>query len=141
MSTSGVILLVDNDVRLNKENRRALEFRRFTVHTVGSYEEADNLLFDLRPDIIMMEAVLPDGDGFAFCEKIYGTTSASIIFLTVKSDTDDMVRGFKSGGNEYITKPVYRDLMVARVENIMRRRHREAEQYRETVPLLKQGDG
>jgi DNA-binding response OmpR family regulator len=126
MGANGVILLVDDDVRLNNSNRRALEFRRFTVHTATSFTEANRLLFELNPDIIMMEAILPDGDGFDFCTRIYGTTTASIIFLTAKTSADDVVRGIKTGGDEYIEKPCYRDIMIARVENVMRHRKRMA---------------
>ena len=125
MGANGVILLVDDDVKLNISNRRTLEFRRFTVHTATSFTEANRLLFEFNPDIIMMEAILPDGDGFDFCKQIYGATTASIIFLTVKTSADDVARGIKTGGDEYIEKPCCRDILVARVENIMRRRCRD----------------
>jgi DNA-binding response OmpR family regulator len=63
---------------------------------------ANRLLFELNPDIIMMEAIFPDGDGFDFCTRIYGATTAGIIFLTVKANTDDVVRGIKTCGADSV---------------------------------------
>ena len=126
MDSSGTVLMVENDSRTINANRKALEFRRFKVHTATTYSEAHGMIYDLRPDIILMEAELPDGDGFSFCNEIYGTTTASIVFLTVKADLADEMKGLTLGAFDYIKKPFNRDLMVTRVEAVMRRRKRSA---------------
>jgi len=124
MDSSGVILMVENDRRIANSNRRALEFRRFTVYTATTYSEAHGMVYDLQPDIILMEAALPDGDGFSFCKEISSTTAVSIVFLTAKSNLADELKGLTLGAYDYIKKPFNRDLMVTRVEAVMRRRKR-----------------
>jgi len=124
MGNSGVILLIDSDPILNNANQCALHPRGYTVLTATSFSEARALLAETEPDIILIEAILPDGDGFDFCKEIYGTTTASIVFLTSKSDDKDMVRGLELGADEYIRKPCRVDLIIARVEVVMRRRRR-----------------
>jgi len=124
VQSKGTVLLIDNNEKQNNSNRQALEFRLFKVYTATTYSEARGMIYDLKPDIILMEAELPDGDGFSFCEEVDGTTTASIIFLTSKSDHADEMKGIKLGAYDYIKKPFYKDLMVARVEAVMRRRKR-----------------
>jgi len=130
MDSIGTVLMVENDRRTINANRRALEFRRFMVYTATTYNEAHNMIHDLQPDIILMEAELPDGDGFSFCEEVYGTTTASIIFLTFKSDKTDEIKGLKLGAYDYIKKPFNKDLMVARVEAVMRWRKRSVGRWK-----------
>jgi len=90
--------------------------------TATSYSEARTILNEAEPDIIIMEVILPDGNGFNFCTEISSRTGASIVFLTVKSDKKDMIRGIKLGCDEYIQKPFCKDVMIARIEAVMRRR-------------------
>ncbi|MCL2216360.1 MAG: response regulator [Defluviitaleaceae bacterium] len=122
MENKGTILLVDNDFYLNNMNQNEFYRRGYAVLTATSYSEARAILNATEPDIIIMEVILPDGNGFNFCNEISGNTEASIVFLTVKSDKKDMIRGIKLGCDEYIQKPFCKDVMIARVEAIMRRR-------------------
>ena len=122
MASSGTVLLIDNDNNQNISNRRALERKNFTVYTVGDYQEARRVIQEAKPDIIVMETVLPDGDGFAFCKEIRSQTSAYIFFLTHKTDCEDAKLGFNSGGDMYLTKPFHMPELMARVEAAMWRR-------------------
>ena len=122
MENKGTILLVDDDFYLNNANQNEFYRRGYLVLTATSCNEARAMLKEVEPDIIIMEVVLPDGNGFNFCNEISSRTEASIVFLTIKSDKKDMIRGIKLGCDEYIYKPYCRDVMVARVEAIMRRR-------------------
>jgi len=122
MENKGTILLVDDDFYLNNTNQNEFYRRGYSVLTATSYSEARTILSESEPDIIIMEVVLPDGNGFNFCNEIINHTRASIVFLTVKSDKNDMIRGIKLGCEEYIQKPFSKDVMVARIEAIMRRR-------------------
>ena len=124
MENNGIILLVDNDLYLNNTNQNNFYWRDYTVLTATSYNEARMMLRKTEPDIIIMEAILPDGDGFDFCREIVSETLASIVFLTIKTDSSDMVRGFTLGADEYLKKPIHREVLAARIEVVMRRRKR-----------------
>ena len=78
-----------------------------------------------KPDVIVMEAALPDGDGFTFCREIRGQTSAYILFLTGKTDNEDAKQGLRSGGDMYVTKPFHMPELMARIEAAMWRRRSE----------------
>jgi len=120
MISNGTVLLIDNDDNQNISNRGVLERKRYTVHTATDIACARSMIWETEPDVIVMEAVLPDGDGFAFCQEIRGQTTAYIFFLTSKADSAKI--GFRSGGDMYITKPFHMPEFVARVEIAMRRR-------------------
>ena len=122
LENHGVILLVEDDIDLNNANRRALELRRHTVHTAMTLAQARRLLDETEPDIILLDVMLPDGSGFAFCHEIRRRTQAHILFLTAKSEHEDLVRGLATGGDDYITKPFHARELLARVEAAMRRR-------------------
>jgi len=122
MERNGIILLIEDDVDLSAANRRALELRRYTVYAALTLDEAKVWLTEVEPDIILLDVMLPDGDGFSFCEEIRGKTQAHILFLTAKAEHVDMVKGLSAGGDDYITKPFHAEELLARVEAVMRRR-------------------
>jgi DNA-binding response OmpR family regulator len=129
METKGTILLVDDDFYLNNTNQNEFYRRGYAVLTATSCDEARTILNEAKPDIIIMEVVLPDGNGFSFFSEI--STEASIVFLTILSDKKDMIKGIKLGCDEYIQKPFCKDVMIARVEAIMRRRMNFRRDYNE----------
>ena len=120
MDPIGTILLVDNDPHQNNAMRCEFSWRDYTVLTATSFGEARAMLTKNEPDLILMEAELPDGDGFDFYKEIRSRTSASIVFITVKSDDRDLVRGLKLGVDEYIKKPFNKEVMAARVDAVMK---------------------
>ncbi|MCL2851603.1 MAG: response regulator [Defluviitaleaceae bacterium] len=124
MNNNGIILLVDNDLCLNNETQNEFYKRDYTVLTATSYSEARAILKEADPDVIIMEAILPDGDGFDFFKEISGCTTASIVILTSKSDRSDVIRGIKMGCEEYIKKPFRKDVMIARIEALIQWRKR-----------------
>ena len=122
MASKGVILLIEDDKDLNDANRRALELRAYTVHTALTLAGAREQLGNISPDIILLDVMLPDGDGFDFCGEIREKTQAHILFLTSKTEHEDMVTGFTAGGDDYIRKPFHPQELMARVEAAIRRR-------------------
>jgi DNA-binding response OmpR family regulator len=70
----------------------------------------------MMPDVILLDVMLPDGDGIDFCREIYGKTAAQVIFLTAKSDNEDLKKGLAAGGNVYLTKPYSPTVMLSYVE-------------------------
>ena len=127
MPDMATILLVEDDESLNISNRRALDLAGYRVLTALTLNEARAHL-DAQPDVILLDIILPDGDGIDFCEEIQRRVSAHILFLTAKSEQEDRIRGLRSGGDDYIAKPYLLEEMLARVAAAVRRRKRLAEQ-------------
>jgi DNA-binding response OmpR family regulator len=123
MGSKGVVLLVEDNKELNAINCRALRLRNYTVYTAETIAQAEEQLIMREPDIILLDVMLPDGDGLNFCKRIREMTSAHILFLTAKTDHEDMVRGLLSGGDDYIAKPYHPEELLARVDAAMRRRN------------------
>jgi two-component system OmpR family response regulator len=129
MADNGTILLIDTDPYINNANRSALMFNQYSVHSVTTISCARRFLSGAVPDLILMEAILPDGDGFSFCREIsgplygepsYGRASPQIIFLSVKTDAADVVMGLKAGADDYIRKPAETEEVVASIEAKLR---------------------
>ena len=125
MLKSGTILLVDSDPEQNNLNQCIFYPRGFTVLTATTIAHAWRILLEYEPDIILMEAILPDGDGFELIKELKNKTNASIVFLTYRADDKDVIDGLNLGASDYIKKPYHSDLLIARVELAMRNRNLE----------------
>ena len=123
MEANGTVLLVEDNAELNAANSRALCLRGYKVLTALTLSEARERLSETEPDIILLDVMLPDGDGLAFCREIRETTAAHILFLTARTEHADMVKGLCWGGDDYITKPFHPEELLARIEAAMRRRN------------------
>jgi DNA-binding response OmpR family regulator len=99
------ILLVEDNEQLSETNRRYLELAGYEVKAAFTVEQARAFLEQADPDVILLDVMLPDGDGVDFCREIYGETDAQIIFLTAKASEEDQVLGLEAGGSIYLTKP------------------------------------
>jgi len=122
MNNSGLILLVEDNADLNESNSRVLTRRGYEVQSALTLAEARLKLAEAQPDIILLDVELPDGDGMDFCEEIRNKTAAHVLFLTSKTEHENMVLGLKFGGDDYITKPFHLDELLARIDAAMRRR-------------------
>jgi two-component system OmpR family response regulator len=100
----------------------SLQFSGFTVVTAANGKDAVETIEKTRPDIILLDVMLPDFDGFTVTRKIRaaGVTSP-VLFLTAKDDTQDKVLGLTVGGDDYVTKPFSLEEVVARIRAILRR--------------------
>ena len=126
MAEQKTVLLVEDNEKLNESNRRALELKGYSVLTALTLQEARVHLKNCDPDVILLDIVLPDGDGIHFCGEIFDSVTSHIIFLTAKAEQEDRIKGLEYGGDDYITKPFKLEEMLARVGAAMRRREKEA---------------
>jgi DNA-binding response OmpR family regulator len=121
------ILVVEDEPDIARGLRDALEFEGFDVATTVSGRAGIKLLRERGADLVLLDLMLPDMNGFAVCEEIRRTHPVvPIIMLTARSQEPDKIRGLESGADDYVTKPFSVGELVARINAIFRRLHRDA---------------
>jgi two-component system OmpR family response regulator len=120
--SSGRLLLVDDEENLRTMLAAALRHSRFAVECAASGREGLDLVRQTQPDLVILDVMLPDLDGFEVCRRLRNDGSrVPVLFLTARDDTDDRVRGLTLGGDDYLVKPFSLEELVARVQAILRR--------------------
>jgi len=119
MSESGVILLVEDNIKILDANRRIFEEDGYTVLTAETLQKARKHLKTAEPDVVVLDVVLPDGSGFDFLGELRKNCAAPVLFLTAKDEREDKIKGLRIGGNDYITKPYDIDELRERVVNFL----------------------
>ncbi len=133
------VLLVEDNEAINNINRRALELTGYEVKTALTLSEAKDLIEKYPPDAIVLDILLPDGNGVEFCEKIRAHTSAPILFLTSVAGHHNILEGLRSGGDDYLTKPYSLDILLARIAAFFRR-EKISENLKNSDRIIKAGN-
>lgn len=115
------ILAVDDEERMVRFIRLNLEHDGFQVAEAFNGKQALQRLRDVTPDLILLDVMMPDLDGFEVLKMIREISNAPVIMLTAKGEEDDRVRGLELGADDYITKPFSPREMVSRVKAVLRR--------------------
>ncbi len=115
------ILLVEDDRRVRRATALALGDEGYDVLEAADGAAGLRLLAEGRPDVVVLDVMLPGQDGFEICREIRKGSDVPIIFLTAKTDTVDIVVGLESGGDDYLTKPFIVKELVARIRALLRR--------------------
>jgi two-component system, OmpR family, response regulator MtrA len=115
------ILVADDDSHIRRLIAELLIAEGFKVIMAEDGEEALNLCLAERPDLVVLDIIMPGMDGMEVCRRLRDDTSAPIIFLTAKDDITDLVSGLAIGGDDYITKPFKGAELIARVKAALRR--------------------
>lgn len=115
------ILVVDDEERMVRFIRLNLEHDGFRVITAYNGMQAINKARSDLPDLILLDVMMPDMDGFEVLKIIRETSNVPVIMLTAKGDEDDRVRGLESGADDYITKPFSPRELVSRAKAVLRR--------------------
>ena len=114
------ILLVEDNQQIMDLNEWLLTTNGYTVGKAYTIKEAEEKLHIKTPDAIIMDVMLPDGDGIDFCEKIQRKKRIPILFLTAKTSDKDIMEGYRRGGNDYITKPYELEMLLVRLKALLR---------------------
>ena len=115
------ILYVEDEVFLAKIVKESLETRGYNVVMESDGDKVLQTFKRINPDICVLDVMLPNKDGFTIAEEIRQVNGqVPIIFLTAKTQTADLVKGFSTGGNDYIRKPFSMEELIVRIENAMR---------------------
>lgn len=120
-SKSDRVLVVDDDASLAEMLTIVLEGEGLTTAVCRSGDEVLTAFAAFKPDLVLLDLMLPGVDGMSVCRRIRATSAVPIIMLTAKSDTPDVVRGLEAGADDYITKPFKNSELVARVRARLRR--------------------
>jgi two-component system OmpR family response regulator len=120
------VLVVDDEPNIRELVQVALKFHGCAVTTGATGTEALRLAAADQPDLIVLDVLLPDIDGFEVCRRLRASgNEVPIIFLTARDTTSDTVTGLALGGDDYITKPFSVEALVARVRAVLRRARRK----------------
>ncbi|MEU5876090.1 response regulator transcription factor [Spirillospora sp. NPDC047279] len=116
------VLVVDDEANIRDLIEVALRFHGFEPATAGTGAEALREAKARPPDLILLDVMLPDLDGFEVCRRLRaGGDQVPVIFLTARDTPSDTVTGLTLGGDDYVTKPFSIDALVARVRAVLRR--------------------
>ena len=116
------VLIVDDEASIRDLLTRTLRFEEFETHAVSNGTDAVEAVETYQPDIILLDVMLPDMNGFSVTKKIrsQGVTTP-VLFLTAKDEPEHKVQGLTVGGDDYVTKPFSLAEIVARIHAILRR--------------------
>ena len=115
------ILVIDDDKTMLTLISVALESQGLSVTTASGGEEGLALFNQVAPDLVILDVMMPDLDGWEVCERVRGVSSVPIIFLTALASTEDVVQGLMGGGDDYLVKPFKVSELRARVTALLRR--------------------
>lgn len=116
------ILVVDDEPSITDLVSTALKFVGFSVATAANGRDALSALHEFGPDLVILDVMLPDIDGFELCSKMRASgEEVPVIFLTARDADDDKIAGLEQGGDDYVTKPFSLEELVARVRAVLRR--------------------
>jgi len=123
MTTKPKVLVVDDEENISFLVASALKLDGCELRVAATGREAIDAAEKFAPDVIVLDVMLPDFDGFEVLRRIRNAgCTAPVLFLTARDDTDDKVRGLMAGGDDYIVKPFVLEELVARVQVQLRRR-------------------
>lgn len=115
------VLVIDDEIEQLKLAKRTLSWARAEILTAASGAEGLQKLYAYRPDLIILDLVMPEIDGHEVCRRIRHLTKTPIIILTALTNDSEMIRSLKSGADDYITKPCNPFVLISRAEALVRR--------------------
>jgi two-component system OmpR family response regulator len=131
------LLVVDDERTILELLSGSLRLAGFEVMTAASGEEAVRAAASGRPDLVLLDVMMPDGDGFEALRRIRsGGGEVPVIFLTARDEVPDRVAGFAVGADDYVTKPFSLDELLGRIRAVLRRTRADAPGSRLSVADL-----
>src|SRR3990172_3167345 len=123
---AGTILVVDDEKNIVQLARLYLNNEGFRVEAAYDGAQALEKAKSIRPDLIILDIMMPELDGLSVCKELRKTSDVPIIILTARSDDVDRIVGLELGADDYVSKPFTPRELVARVKAVLRRARREA---------------
>ena len=120
------ILLIEDNEAIIKGLKYSLEQEKFEVEIAKDFKTSKDKLCSNEYNLIILDVMLPDGNGFELCRYIKQNTKIPVIFLTAKDEEQDVVKGFDLGADDYVIKPFRTRELISRINNILRRYEKES---------------
>lgn len=117
------LLIVEDDPSVRASLERRFRFEGFLVTTAERGEQALDILTETKPDLVLLDVMLPGLDGLAVAERIRNISNVPILMLTAKDSVEDRVSGLECGADDYLVKPFELPELMARVRALLRRSH------------------
>src|SRR3954454_16311528 len=122
------VLVVDDEANITDLVATALRYEGFAVEVAGNGTDALRSAEKFRPDLVVLDVMLPDRDGFAVVKRLRADGHhVPVVFLTARDSTEEKVKGLTVGGDDYVTKPFSLEELVARVRAVLRRTGNDVE--------------
>ena len=122
MADAHRILVVDDEPNILDVLTMALRFQGFEVETAATGEQALAAAASFKPQLMVLDIMLPDMEGFEFARRLGAQRAhVPIVFLTARDATEDKIRGLSIGGDDYVTKPFSLEELIARIRTVLRR--------------------
>ena len=121
MNSRGTILLVEDDVRVQINNKEILELNGYAVMLAMDLKGARKAMAEGRPDAVVLDITLPDGDGVDFLKELRQSLKIPVLILTAAQTPEKAAASFDAGGDDYLRKPYILKEFRARVDALMRR--------------------
>ncbi|MBD3162289.1 MAG: response regulator [Candidatus Eisenbacteria bacterium] len=140
--SKGTILVVEDESDIEELIRYHLERENYRVLATGSGEEAVKMTKRERPDLVLLDLMLPGMDGLEVCRTLRADSQVRqipIVMLTARSEEADIVAGLELGADDYVTKPFRPRVLLARLRAVLRRGVGEGERKDEEAPLSYKG--
>lgn len=135
------VLLVEDEQTLSMIIKDTLEGQGFIIHTAANGEEGLRAFFDLRPDVLVADVMMPRMDGFEMVRRIRQTDKRTpVLFLTARSAISDVVEGFELGANDYLKKPFGMQELIIRIKALVGKAFSFAEEAPRENTLFDIGD-
>jgi len=115
------VILVEDDVRLATLTAQFLKANGFEVEMIHDGADAAKQIIAMQPDMVILDIMLPNQDGFSICRAIQDEYSGPILFLSAKDSDFDQVKGLEIGADDYVIKPVEPFVLLARLNALLRR--------------------
>ncbi|HMQ01168.1 MAG TPA: response regulator transcription factor [Cyclobacteriaceae bacterium] len=132
------VLYVEDEPFLGRIVKESLESRNFEVNMLSDGKLAVQSFQEQQPDICVLDIMLPSKDGYAIAKEIRNINPAvPIIFVTAKTQTDDVLKGFETGGNDYLRKPFSMEELIVRMNNLVRLAQKTPGNHTENIAIGK----
>ena len=131
-----LILMVEDEEQVLNTNCRMLQRRGYDVRTAQTVSEVCHQLEEQLPDLLILDIMLPDGNGLDICRRFREKTMRPVLFLTGKGDVRDKVEGLQQGGDYYLTKPYNFDEFLAVIQMLLARQKRLEENFQASRQIM-----
>ncbi|MBI3928550.1 MAG: response regulator transcription factor [Armatimonadetes bacterium] len=120
------VLVVDDEQSILDYLRLGLQYEGFEVDCATSGSQALRRFGDFRPDLVILDRMLPDGDGLSVCDELRNVSEVPILMLSARGEVEDRVEGLRRGADDYLPKPFKFEELLARAQALLRRAGRQS---------------